>query len=138
MAVEIINLFKLNWVKDDYYNAEDLTRVEANMEYIVNTLIEMGYDINIGELKTEWGIVDIPTLSDFNRIEGNINSVKDGFYTPIGWQDSKVWVEYNRFNYLDAIRYEKNLYLINKLIEVAKEGVKYSGTFHSGQDDIWI
>ncbi len=127
---------KLNWTKNDYYNAEDLVRVEANTQYVSDMLHEMGYIVSLDLINTNWNTEDFPFITHVNRIESNIDSLKNCFYAPYGWQDRKIWVNKMKFSYLDAIRFEKNLYLLMQIIDLIKDSTVYSGTFNAGQEVI--
>lgn len=127
---------KLDWTKNDYYNAEDLIRVEANTQYISEMLIELGYVVVLGDIKANWIMDDFPFKSQINRIENNIDALKNNFYMPDGWGTKKTWVDGMKFSYLDAIRFEKNIYLLMQIIDLIKDATVYSGTFNAGQEVI--
>ena len=125
---------KTNWTADDYYNAEDLNKVEANTQYIVEYLENMSYLIPTLTIKADRDITSIDFISNINRVESNIEAIKNSFITPIGWQDKKSWVAGKPFDYTDANRLESNLYLLYSLAKVAKDNLIYSGTFNCGTD----
>ncbi len=127
---------KMNWARYDYYNAADLVRVEANTQYIADMLIDMGYIPDVGAIKADWEMTDFPYLSEIKRVDINIDELKNCFYAPDGWENKKDWDTNKTFSYVDANRFEKNLYLLDYIIELLKDGTIYSGTFYSGQDVI--
>lgn len=127
---------KLDWTQWDYYNAEDLIRVEANTQFVADYLESMGYIAELQEVKANWTIQNFPTLAQINRIENNIDSLKERFYSPEGWKNKRTWIKGMRFNWEDALRYEKNLYLLTQMINLIKDATVYSGTFSSGQEVI--
>jgi hypothetical protein len=127
---------KLDWTRNDYYNVEDLVRVEANTQYIAEMLNEMGYKADLQLIKVDWDMHDFPFISRFNKIENNLDALKEGFYLPEGWKNKKTWIKGMRFSWEDALRYEKNLHLLTEMIDLIKDATVYSGTFNSGQEVI--
>ena len=125
---------KTNWVASDYYNADDLNKVEANTQYVAEYLENMSYIMPVLVINTGRDITHIDFISSINRVEDNIESIKNKFITPIGWQDKKNWVIGKGFDYMDANRLETNLYLLYTLAKVVKENIIYSGTFNCGTD----
>ncbi len=127
---------KLDWTQWDYYNAEDLIRVEANTQFVAEYLESMGYIADLQQVKTDWTMFGFPTIAEINRVESNIDVLKECFYAPEGWQDRKIWIKGKKFNYEDALRYEKNLHLLTQMINLIKDATVYSGTFNLGQEVI--
>lgn len=127
---------KLNWTKDDYYNAEDLVRVEANIQFVADYLESMGYHAELQEIYANWKMEDFPFRSYINRIETNIDALQECFYAPEGWGEKKTWVQDMKFSWQDALRYEKNLQLLTEIINLIKDGTVYAGTFYAGQEVI--
>lgn len=125
---------KFDWTKYDYYNAEDLVRVESNTQFIADELTKLSYIPNIDVIKTDWDEEKLPYRNEIKRVERNIDALKECFYTPIGWQNIKDWDVEKKFNYLDAIRFEQNLHALLTTLENLKANMKYSGTFASGQE----
>lgn len=125
---------KINWTRHDYYNAADLVRVEANVQYIKDILADMGYLPDIDTIRADWEMTDFPYLSEIKRVDINIDELKNCFYAPDGWENKKDWDTNKTFSYIDANRFEKNLYLLDYIIGLLKDGTIYSGTFYSGQD----
>lgn len=127
---------KLDWTQWDYYNAEDIIRVEANTQFVADYLATMGYIADLQGVKADWTMLDFPTITEINRIENNINALQECFYAPEGWQNKKTWSKGKRFSWEDALRYEKNLHLLTEMINLIKDATVYSGTFSSGQEVI--
>ena len=127
---------KLDWTQWDYYNAEDLIRVEANTQFVADYLSTMGYIADLQGVKVDWTMLDFPTITEINRIENNINSLQECFYAPEGWQDRKIWLRGKKFSWEDALRYEMNLHLLTQMINLIKDATVYAGTFNSGQEVI--
>lgn len=126
---------KTDWTKDDYYNAVDLNRVEANTQCIKDYLVELGYTPNIGIIKS-WVVLDFIDINDINRVENNIEALGVSFYKPTDWGDKENWIADKKFNYLDAIRYENNIKILMEMIKLIKDNIKYSGAFSAGEEVI--
>ena len=105
--------FKVDWTKDDYYNYDDLNRIENNT-LATKDLIE----ILMGEFEIESSNVERDTTyiefaGSLNRVERNINALKEKFYMPPIWIEPKTYWHYNDpFDYEDANRLENNLHLL--------------------------
>lgn len=127
---------KLDWTQWDYYNAEDLIRVEANTQFVADYLGSMGYIAGLQQVKTDWTMFGFPTIAEINRVEDNIDALKECFYAPAGWGDRKTWSKGKKFNWKDALRYEKNLHLLTQMINLIKDATVYAGTFNAGQEVI--
>jgi hypothetical protein len=125
---------KLNWTSEDYYNADDFNRVEADTQYIAEYLISIGYIMPELNIKTDRDITSIDFLSSVNRIEGNIESIKNAFITPVGWQNKKLWTISPKFDFKDANRLENNLSALHSLAKIVKDNLIFCGTFSIGAD----
>ena len=96
----------------------------------------MGYIADVQEAKADWTMEDYPTITQVNRIEDNIDALQECFYAPDGWGNKKTWIKGMKFNWEDALRFEKNLYLLTQIINLIKDATVYSGTFNAGQEVI--
>jgi hypothetical protein len=127
---------KTNWTSEDYYNAEDLNRVEINTEFVASYLRELQYNIPNQIYVVDRDKSSIDFISSINRVESNIEALKNAFITPPGYQGKKTWIVKKGFRYEDANRLENNLKLIYEWAHRVKENYRYSGTFNSGQEVI--
>ena len=125
---------KLNWKEADYYNAEDLNRVENNTLEVANYLRAIQYTIPLEAVKTDRDMTSIDLISSINRIEKNIQIVKNNFLTPSGWIDKKVWSLGVGFSFQDANRLESNLNILYAWAKMAKDNLIYCGTFSCGSE----
>lgn len=125
---------KTNWTSEDYYNAEDLNRVEINTEFVASYLRELQYNIPNQIYVVDRDKLSIDFISSINRVESNIEALKDAFITPPGYQQKKTWAVGMGFDYRDANRLERNLQLLYEWAHLAKENLKYCGTFYCGED----
>lgn len=119
----------------DAYNADDLNRVEANTQKTLQELQFFREDATLGEIIVNRDYERIEFADSLNRIESNIKTLKDYFYSPPGWVEPKItWQAIDPFSYVDANRLEINIKLLYELIQKAKGGVQYCGTFACGDD----
>lgn len=126
---------KTNWNDRDYYNFDDLNRVEINSEYVATLLTEYrGEPVTITVI-TNRDKIRIEFYDSLNRIEGNIQTLADLFFEPGGWIEPKTnWQSGQPFDWKDANRLERNLALLHDLLLKAFESYKYCGTFYSGEE----
>lgn len=127
---------KTDWTSDDYYNAEDLNRVEANTQFVAEYLESIGYKAPIKDIRIDRGTTSVDFISSINRIEKNIEVMKDVFIKPPNYEDGKVWEVGKGFGYLDANRYEKNLELMYLWGQNTEKEFKYCGEFYVGEEVI--
>lgn len=124
------------FTKDDYYNFEDLNRVENNTE-VITTLLNLYFkqtNIVINKLR------DMRTIEfsdSLNRVEGNMDVLKNNFYTPLQWEKPKTnWEAEDSFSYEDANRLEKNLLALFNLINGNIDNFQYCGAYICGEGGI--
>ena len=127
---------KINWTSEDYYNAEDLNRVEANIQFVVEYLLSIDYMILLEEIKTGRDMTSIDFVSSINRVERNLDSIRSNMINPPGYGPMKLWTNKIGFDYRDANRYEKNLELLYKWAHLIFDSYKYCGEFVCGEDVI--
>lgn len=122
------------WTKDDYYNADDINKVEFNTAAAVKQLTDIMYKVPIAFVNTERDTSSIDLISSINRVENNIELIKNNFRKPSGWQNKQVWDVGKGFTYQDANRLENNLNLLYSQVQNAKDNLIYNGTFSCGTD----
>ena len=132
----IINMFKIDWGPDDYYNAEDFNRVENNTLEVVKLINELlGSDIKLEPVVTNRNYSSIEFPDSLNRIERNIE--KDSSLNLNGIVPMKTtWKVGDSFSYRDANRLENNLYIIYSLLIKNIGNVPYCGIFNCGSQVI--
>lgn len=128
---------KLDWKETDYHNYADLNRVENNTLEVANYLNGIQYNIPVLTSKTDRDNSFIDFLSSINRIENNIETVKNSFLIPPGYQGSKAWSIGLGFSYLDAIRLENNLSLLYQWSMIAKDNQRFCGIYNCGEEVIF-
>lgn len=127
---------KTDWTSNDFYNFEDLNRVEANIQFVAEYLQSIDYNIPLEETKTDRDMESIDFVSSINRLERNLDSIREHMITPPSYEDMKVWTNKMGFNYDDANRYEKNLLLLYKWAQLIYKSYKYCGEFICGEEVI--
>ena len=126
---------KTDWSSEDYYNFEDLNRVESNTK-IVAGLVKLFDRIPDLETNTNRDMSSIEFAESLNRIENNIKILGERRILP-GWISPKMDWEYNqRFSYVDANRLEKNLKLLYEYYKGNSELFKYCGAYTCGEEVI--
>lgn len=128
---------KTNWTSDDYYNFEDLNRVESNTQFVAGYLQSIDYPVQLEEVVNNRTMIDIDFLSSINRVERNIESIRSSMnIIPPGYGAMKIWPQKTGFSHQDAIRYEKNIELLYLWATRIYESYKYCGTFACGEEVI--
>lgn len=102
------------------YNYTDLNRVESWCEYLQNVLGEYGFDEEL-EIKKNWSLTDYPTLSQVNRIRGNIDILKTFCSSLL--TESIVYnntMTYEQANIIEKILYDIDLHIneMTKMLNV--------------------
>lgn len=123
-----------DWTASDYYNAGDLNRVENNTDHLRTALIALGYSIpsittNVSRINESYD-----DLTSINRIESNLNEIKNNFVTPTTWQEGKTWTATTPFLMDDANRWESNQLALYNLSITIPQSFRYAGTFNLSQE----
>lgn len=127
---------KTDWTSDDYYNFQDLNRVEKNIQIVANYLKSIDYEIPLEDIVTNRDMMSIDFVSSINRIERNLDSIRKNMIIPPGYEEMKIWTNNMGFSYEDANRYEKNLELLYLWATRIYESYKYCGEFYCGEEVI--
>lgn len=127
---------KTDWTSEDYYNFEDLNRVETNTQFVAEYLLSIDYRLKLEEIKTDREMNSIDFISSINRVERNIDTIRANMVTPPNYGQMKVWSNIKGFNFEDANRYERNLELLYKWAQLIFRSYKYCGEFACGEEVI--
>jgi hypothetical protein len=113
----------------DYYNYDDLNRVENNVDYIADYVETFAARPSVSTIKTDWANTDIPFFDDLNRIEGNILAIKTAIGEPVSWITPKTdWASVlDKFGYIQANRLETNLEALKNLAEQINAAFLFCG-----------
>lgn len=126
---------KLDWQPTDYYNFEDLNRVENNTSVITELIAVFDTPPAVVTIDNR-NISRIEFADSLNRIEGNINALAQR-YKPSGWINNKIdWVANTPFNYQDAMRLEKNLALLHFYYQGNIDNFRHCGAYICGEEVI--
>lgn len=142
--------------KKGNYNFTDLNRIEEWCSYLQKKFNDNGYKLNLNlklkyytynELKSfkysslkemlfielnrgNWGMTDIPTLSEINRIRDNIQTLKNNLMT----RSTLTIVKNNTMNYNQANILEQILFELDELFTLYEKSLRYCGTFCCGEE----
>nr|WP_272595581.1 hypothetical protein [Paenibacillus apiarius] len=119
----------------DFYNFDDLNRVENNTIEIAALIALFGFP---PALQTETGrtMQRIEFADSLNRIESNIDRLRQR-YKPAGWLPNKVdWKANDPFDHKDATRLEKNLALLHFYYRGNVDNFRYCGAYTCGEEVI--
>lgn len=126
---------KTNWTPDDYYNFEDLNRLEHNTVVVAELISHFNTVPNI-EVVTTRDIKYIEFAESLNRIERNQELLKKS-YTPSNWIENKTdWKANSPFDYNDAARLEINLALLYAFYKGNASAFKRCGSYICGEEVI--
>jgi hypothetical protein len=132
---EIIDSLKLDWLPSDYYNAEDLNRVEQATLVVKERVITFrGQLIQIDSPKTDRTEKTIEFADSLNRIETNLLRLKLTFPETYVFNPSKTdWTHDTPFSFADARRFEQDLYDMWYTIENNISNIPYAGQLYAGE-----
>lgn len=127
---------KLNWTSEDYYNAEDLNRVESNTIEVSNLVRELvGVNVDLENSIANRDYSTIEFSDSLNRVERNLEKLSvlslEGLKTlKTNWQIG------DKFDYRDAIRLENNLHILYNILSKNKTNISYCGEINCGGEAI--
>ncbi len=124
---------KTDWARDDYYNAEDLNRVEINTQYLADELTLAGYQVRLEQVIADRDMTHFEFASSLSRVERSIDALAAAFIAPPGYQEPRVWAALDTFDYRDANRLERNLQLLYDWLVAAMASFRRAGAFACGE-----
>jgi hypothetical protein len=132
---EIIDSLKTDWLPSDYYNFEDLNRVEQATQVVRGRVaVFRGQLVTLEPIKTNRNTKTIEFADSLNRLETNIYRLIITFPETMSFREPKTnWTHDQPFDFSDAIRLEKNLYDMYYLIENNISNIPYCGTVIAGE-----
>lgn len=127
---------KTDWQPSDCYNAAALNRVEMNLANLAALPEVYRFPVALEPGVTDRTIRSIEFASSLNRVERNLDSLREALYTPFGWQVVRTdWAPVRQsFGYQDANRLEVNLLLLRQLILTILTGMPQCGTLTCGEE----
>lgn len=118
-----------NKTNKGFYNASDLNRVGAAVQYIAERFAEQGYAVTVSP-KTDWLASDIPTASELETYRQNIASLrgliavlKSTPETP----ETMRFLDYIKANDIEQILLDLDTLLTNAALAWYQSGEIYAG-----------
>lgn len=108
-------------------NITDLHRIENNIEYLYNILVEYGNIVSIETGDIIWKQSDFPILSEIDRIKSNIKGLLNKISYNSIIQLNDLYIDYYDLNTLEFEINQLNFLLLNMI-----SNFRYSGEFYSG------
>lgn len=112
------------------YNAEDLNRVGAAVEYVANRLREYGYAVTVVP-KTDWRAGEDPTPEELETYRGNVAALRA--VLPVGKNTPQTPGSMERLTFQAANDLEQILLDIDRLITNITLAWFYAGEVFSGE-----
>lgn len=112
------------------YNASDLNRVGAAMQYVADRLGEFGYDVSIDQ-KLDWTSVDWPTPETMGTYLADLEELRSKF--AIMQTTPTVPEDMEKLTYTEANNIEKILEDIDVLLTRSAQAWFYAGDPFSGE-----
>lgn len=112
------------------YNATDLNRVGAAMEYIAGKLFDAGYGSDL-KVKQDWKMSDVPSETNLRYYLESVNSLRAWFVTKETTPDTPPDME--RLTYIEANNIEQILMDLDFLITQMIQSYIYSGDVYVGE-----
>ena len=100
---------KTNWVSTDSINFGDFNRLEDNIIILRNFIIAISYTIPAITSETGRTKTFLEYLSSINRIEGNLQTIRNNSFTPSGYGGAVTWSLGLGFDFAQANRLENNV-----------------------------
>ena len=134
----IIESLKTDWKPTDFYNFEDLNRVEEATLFVREKIgLFRGEIVPLDEIFTGRTEKTIEDASSLNRIETNLERLKLTFPDPSIFDLSKTnWTHDKPFDFSDATRYERMLYDMYYNIENNISNIPYCGQVVAGEEGV--
>lgn len=115
---------KTDWLSSDYFNVEDYNRIRGNIQYVYEYALRLYkiFGIDVMQERTLGGAVAAELLND---VENNLDKIVENTYNLIEYLPGKTFAPGQAaWNYDDLNRIERNLLLINTMLESQEAGLK--------------
>jgi hypothetical protein len=130
---------KRNWIPSDYYNYEDLDRIEEGIRVLNEKYMDF-YNRDIGvvtssEIRSEKTIL---FSDELNRIESNIEKLGRELGEPYDFLRPRTDWNYNSpFSFVDANRIANNTYNLYWYLTLNIDYVPYTGQYITGEEGVF-
>lgn len=111
------------------YNAADLNRVGAAVNYVAAELSGIGITVSVNP-KTDWTISDIPTIAQMQTYLDDIGAIRDALAYPDGTPsvpDSMALLNHTKANHIEKILVEADQLVQNIIASFVPCGLPYCG-----------
>ncbi len=119
----------VNQTDKGFYNASDLNRVEAAVQYVAERFAAQGYAVEVSP-KTDWLASDIPTASELETYRQNIAALRALLAvmptTPEA-PDSMAGLTYTEANNIEQILLDLDTLLTNAALAWYQSGELFAG-----------
>ena len=119
----------VNQTDKGFYNASDLNRVEAAVQYVAERFAAQGYAVEVSP-KTDWLASDIPTASELETYRQNIAALRALLAvmptTPEA-PDSMAGLTYTEANDIEQILLDLDTLLTNAALAWYQSGELFAG-----------
>jgi hypothetical protein len=129
----LVEPFEMTRTDNDYYNFWSINKVEQNTDFLIQYLESLQYNMPALTLVMDRDQAYIDTLVSINRIEQNLEAIRQSFLTPPGYLGGASWTIGKGFTSTDANRLETNIRLLLEAAMQAKAGFRYCGMVIAGQ-----
>lgn len=124
----------VRFTADDYYESTDINRVEQSIFDAYKQFVKAGISVDLIQTPIiDKDIFYVLTISDFNRIEGNLEKLD-----LLKRFDKKTWYEGKMFDFEDANRYEIAAELLETLRQNITDEQNICGVFLCGGETYGI
>ena len=113
-----------------FYNASDLNRVGAAMEYIAGRFTALGYDCSV-TVKKDWLTSDVPTASQMEAYRQNIVTLRSRIAVMQSTPEAPASMA--GLNYVKANDIERILLAVEDTLRRLEKTFWYSGEIYSGE-----
>lgn len=136
-AKPLFELLKYDWQPTDYYNYEDLNRIEEAVYLVAYKATQLERVFTLDNCIFDRNISSIEFADSLNRIERNIQILGDALNRPQGFISPKTNWSYNSsFSFNDANRLKDNVVLLYNYASQNAGYWKYAGAYIVGDEGV--
>lgn len=127
------NKIKTDWVDTDSIGFYDFNRIEENMYYLWEYLVNKAqYNIPPITIKVDRTMKSVEFLSSINRIEQNLESIRVNFLTTPNYLPIQQWTKEIAVDFNDINRLESNTKELMEYAEKVFQSFRYCGSTITG------
>jgi hypothetical protein len=124
-----------DWAASDTIGFADFNRIETNVGILADYLTEIQYELPervdvVGRTQAS-----MEYLSSINRLETNIDGIRQSFVTPVEYPGFKEWSLGMGFTAGDINRLELDLALLYQYAQLVPPSFKYCGELVCGTEE---